>query len=398
MAIESPLSGSTSQSLKDIRESRTRAAISIFLNLLLAVGKAVAGILGSSTALIGDAIHSATDVVASAAAFAGLWIAGKEHPSFPYGLYKAETIATLVISVAIILAGYEVGRSAVLGGHSEPDVAIAFPVAVASLLIALAFGVYQLKQGKRLNSKALEADAKDYLADAMSTGVVVASLCAAWFGLNLDRYAAGVVAVFIFWAGGHLLWQSVMDLMDEAIDRETDRKIIALVEAHPRVEEVERCLSRTAGGRFIVDLDVVLRRVSHDLAHRIAHALESEIIQAFPRVVMARIKTHSSESTRIQRITPVDAYEGQTVMHFSRAPWFLMETIERDKGTIDVRYLKNPYLAAESRRGIHLGGWLLKQKPDQVVVCGEKEGAAVKLLREAGVEILREAVDASSGC
>lgn len=59
------------------------------INLLLASIKGAAGIIGSSSALIADAIHSATDVIASAAACFGLWVADKEHPSFPY--WKAET-------------------------------------------------------------------------------------------------------------------------------------------------------------------------------------------------------------------------------------------------------------------------------------------------------------------
>lgn len=57
----------------------------------------------------------------------GLWLAGKEHPSFPYGLYKAETLATLFTSVAVIIAGYEIARKALLGPETIPDVAVTFP-------------------------------------------------------------------------------------------------------------------------------------------------------------------------------------------------------------------------------------------------------------------------------
>ena len=146
----------------EIKKARKRAALSIVLNLLLSIGKGVAGILGGSSALVGDAIHSATDVVGSAAAYTGLWLADKKHPSFPYGLYKAETIATLVTSVAVIFAGYEVGRRALLGPNILPDVAITLPVALISLVITLSFGFYQLHTGRKLHSKALQADARDY--------------------------------------------------------------------------------------------------------------------------------------------------------------------------------------------------------------------------------------------
>ena len=80
----------------------------------------------------------------------------------------------------------------------------------------LAFGLYQLRSGRRLHSIALEADARDYLADGLSTAVVVVSLIGAYFGFRLDRWAAGAVSAFVFWSGGQLLLRAVRDLMDEA--------------------------------------------------------------------------------------------------------------------------------------------------------------------------------------
>jgi len=280
-----------------IKQAQRRAAFSVFLNLILCVGKGIAGLWGNSASLTGDAIHSATDAVASLAALFGLWLAGKKHPSFPYGLYKAETMATLITAGVIILAGYEIGRQALLGTDQLPDVGLTFPVAMVSLLVSLVFGIYQLRTGRRLHSPALMADARDYLVDSLSTTVVVLSLGGAYFGLHLDRWGAGIVSIFVFWSGGQLLWQAARNLMDEAIERDVERKIIAWVEAHPRVASVEQCLSRKAGGRFIVDLDVVFQLRSLELAHRIGHELEKEIRARFPLVVMVGIRAHFEPKT-----------------------------------------------------------------------------------------------------
>jgi cation diffusion facilitator family transporter len=373
----------------EIKKARKRAAFSIFLNLALSLGKGVAGVIAGSSALLGDAIHSGTDVIASGAAFAGLWLAGRKHPSFPYGLYKAETVATLVTSIAIIIAGYEIGRRALLGPKILPQVSLALPVALGSLFVTVAFGLYQLHQGRRLHSPALIADARDYLADGLSTALVAVSLVGAHFGFYLDQWAAGAVAIFVFWAGGQLLWRALLDLMDEAIDRKTEREIINLVESHPRVEKVERCLSRTAGGRFIVDLDVVLRTHSHERADRISAALESDIRQHFPRVVMARIRAQSHRSEQIRRITPVKRPEGTIEEHLAKAPWFRVEIIDRtSKEIIHQEYVRNPHAQEERKRGFLVGRWLLDLKPDQVILEKEREGTAVALLREAGVEII----------
>ena len=374
----------------EIKRARKRAGVSIFLNLLLSLGKGTAGVMGGSAALIGDAIHSATDVIGSAAAYFGLWVAGKKHPAFPYGLYKAETLATLITSVAVILAGYEIGRQAILGPNLLPDVTLTLPVALASLVLTFSFGLYQLKAGKKLHSKALEADARDYLADALSTLVVVLSLVGAYFGFRLDRWAAGAVALFVFWSGGKLLWRAICDLLDEAIDRDSERQIIGLVSAHPRVKHVERCLSRTAGGRFIIDLDVIFRSHSLEDAHRIAHILEEEITRQFPRVLMASIKAHSHQSEQIHRMTPVKAPEGEVEAHIPLAPWFLLETVDRKSGKVlDQEYIQNPHWKAETKKGSLVGRWMLGFKPDQVVVVKDKnESTATELLREAGVELI----------
>ena len=78
------------KSKQDLLSARHRAAVSIGLNLALAVGKGVAGVAASSTALIGDAIHSATDVVSSITVLAGIKISKRKSKNFPYGLYKVE--------------------------------------------------------------------------------------------------------------------------------------------------------------------------------------------------------------------------------------------------------------------------------------------------------------------
>ncbi len=376
------------KSKQDLRSARHRAAVSIGLNIVLAVGKGVAGVVSSSTALIGDAIHSATDVLASIAAFVGLWVAGREHPSFPYGLYKAETVATLVTSIAVIVAAYEIGRQALFGTERLPDVTIALPVAAVSLVVALLFGLYQARQGKRLNSPALQADARDYLADALSTGVVFIGLLATKFGYPVDRWAAAVVSLFVFRAGSALLVTALKDLLDASIDRETEREIIRMVEQHPRISRVKQCLSRTTGGRFIVDMDVVMHTPSHKIADHVADRLEELIPRKFPLVVMARIRPHYCSDTIVRRLTPVSGPEGTPSSHFVRSPWFLIETIDTAKSkVIKKEFVENEHADAERKKGLLVGNWLLSLKPDEVVIPDGHDGTAAVLLREAGVEI-----------
>lgn len=370
-------------------ESKKRALISIFINLFLAVSKGVAGVLSGSAALIGDAIHSATDVFASMAVFVGIWVAGREHPSFPYGLYKAETVAALATSVAVILAGYEIGRQALFGVPSLPNVKIALPVAGISFVIALGFGLIQLRAGKRLNSPALTADARDYLADSLSTAVVLLSLALVPFGYNIDRLAAGIVSIFVFYAGGQLFVGALKDLLDASIDRETEREIIKFVEEYPRISKVKKCFSRNAGGRFLVDMDVELRTPSHKIADLVADRLEEELLVEFPGLVLARIRPHYAKGEFTRRVTPVKNPEGElSVQHLASSPWFLIETINTESQDVKKRqFIENRYKDAEKKRGMLVGRWLLKLKPDEIV-AEDSESVAMLLLKEAGVDII----------
>ncbi len=376
------------QAQEKITESKRRALVSIGINLLLAIGKGTAGVLSGSTALLGDAINSATDVFSSTGVFVGVWVAGREHPSFPYGLYKAETVAALGTSIAVILAGYEIGRKALFGSPSLPDVAIALPVAAVSLCVSLGFGIIQHRAGKRLSSPALIADAKDYLADSLSTTVVLISLIAVPLGYNVDRIAAGIVSLFVFYAGSQLLIGALKDLLDASIDRATEREIIQFVEEHPRINRVEKCFSRNAGGRFLVDMDVIMHTPSHKIADLVADRLEEELLIKFPGLVLARIRPHYAPGKYMRRVTPVLSPEGEISHHLGKAPWFLVETMTtEDKKVIKRKLVENRYKDVERKKGLLVGRWLLKLKPDELV-AEDTESVALVLLKEAGVEIV----------
>ncbi len=370
-------------------KAKKRALISMALNMFLAFSKGVAGVMSGSAALIGDAIHSTTDVFASTAIFLGIWLAGRKHPSFPYGLYKAETVATLVTAVVVILAGYEIGRQAVLGVPTVPDVRIALPVAAISFVVALSFGLLQLRAGKKLNSPALKADARDYLADSLSTAVVLISLLVVPFGYNIDKIAAGIVSLFVLYAGGQLFITAVKDLLDASIDRETEREIIRFVENYPRISRVKKCYSRNAGGRYLVDMDVELQTPSHKIADRVADSLEIELLEEFPGLVLARIRPHYSPGEFLKRVTPVKSSSGEFSNRFATAPWFLVETMTTKGRVVKKRqFVENRYKDAEKKKGLLVGRWLLKLKPDEVVTY-ERDSVAMELLKDAGVEIVQ---------
>ena len=195
------------------------------------------------------------------------------------------------------------------------------------LFRSLVFGLLQLRAGKKLDSPALQADARDYLADSLSTAVVLISLIVVPFGYNVDRIAAGIVSLFVFYAGCQLFIGAVKDLLDAAIDRETEREIIQYVENYPRISRVKKCFSRKAGGRYLVDLDVILHTPSHKIADLVSDRLEEELLEKFPGLVLARIRPHYAPGEFMKRIIPVESPAGERSQRFATAPWFLVETM-----------------------------------------------------------------------
>jgi hypothetical protein len=262
-------------------------------------------------------------------------------------------------------------------------------VAGVSLLVALGFGLWQYANGKRLGSPALKADGRDYLVDAASTAVVIAGLIGARFGLPLDRWAAGGVSLFVFWAGGSLMLSAIKDLMDRAMDPETRRNLHETVSRHPQVRSVESLVGRMAGGRIIVNLDVLLRTESHELADKVADRLEESILARFPRVVQVHIRTHFGHEKTFRRLTPVSGPDGEADERMGAAPWFKLEEFEPESGRlISASFHKNPHTDVEKKRGLLLGQWLLDFAPDELRVAdSEQESGPAVLLRQAGVRI-----------
>jgi len=195
-------------------------AYSVGINLILAGLKAFLGFLSGSVALIADAIHSSTDVISSVTVLAGIKISKRKSKHFPYGLYKVENFVSLFSSVFIFVAGYKIVYT-VFFDH-QPLNTQYLPYAMVGVLLTMAitftFSHYELRQGRELNSPSLIADAEHVRTDMFSSSVILFGLVGGWFGLNLDRIAAILVAVLVFKAGLSILVDALRVLLDASID------------------------------------------------------------------------------------------------------------------------------------------------------------------------------------
>jgi cation diffusion facilitator family transporter len=190
----------STQLMSDDRDNGTPSAERVALYslpvnlLLLGLNLAMAAYSGS-LALMAETAHNLAGLAASATVWIGLTLSQRKSHAFPYGLYKVEHVAAIVVEFFIFLIAYENAKEALLESDREVVMhpAILLGVAIAALVPWL-FSRYELRITRAVNSPSLMADAKEFQAHVLSSGVVFASLVGQWIGWPLDRPAALVIA------------------------------------------------------------------------------------------------------------------------------------------------------------------------------------------------------------
>lgn len=181
-------------------------AVGIALNILLFAGKIIAGTISGSVAVTADAFNNLSDAGSSIISLIGFRLASqKPDPHHPFGHGRFEYIASLIISIIIVLMGFELGKSSfekIVAPQAVEYSAVTFAVLGASVLVKLYMFFYNNSVGKKIDSATMRATAMDSISDAVSTGAVLISAVIAMFtNLALDGWMGLVVAAFIMVTG-----------------------------------------------------------------------------------------------------------------------------------------------------------------------------------------------------
>ena len=261
----------------------------LFLNLAVALIKIVLGYSTGAVSIISDGFHSLTDTASNVVALIGVSIA-RQPPdaNHPYGHRKYETIASLGILVFLVVVLIEVLTAAtdrfVNGG--SPRV---FPEGIAvmtfTLIVNLWVVSYEVREGRRLQSEVLHADAKHTRSDVLTTGAVLGALLGVWFGYPLlDPMAALLVAGFI----GHACWSIAQEasriLADEIVIPEA--QVREVVQSVPEVLGCEKIRTRGSADYAFLDLHLWLNgNTSLQEAHATSHVVKDKLMTKFPQLV-----------------------------------------------------------------------------------------------------------------
>ena len=204
----------------------------ICLNILLFLGKFIAGTVSGSIAITADAFNNLSDAGSSVVTLIGFRLAGqKPDRHHPFGHGRMEYLSGLAVSVVILLMGLELGKTSLEKILSPAPVEL--PV---SILVKGWMYLFNRKLSKKLHSAAMQATAADSLSDMVSTGVVLlGSLAGHFFNIQPDGWLGMLVAVFILYTGYNAMKETIDPLLGRAPDPELVARIRRLTLAPPEI-------------------------------------------------------------------------------------------------------------------------------------------------------------------
>lgn len=253
------------------------------INLIVLIAKLIVGLVTGSLAILGDAIHSLTDVVNNIFSWFVIRISSAppdiEHP---YGHRKFETLAVFFLASLLTVLAFELALHAIRKEEVEiVDSAWGLAVMLAVLMVNISLAAWQRMWAKRLQSDILQADASHTFADVSTTVVVIVGWQLSAMGyVWLDRVCALAVSGLIFWLAYGLYKRAFPVLLDGfSLDPELLSSAIHDVEG---VLQVYRIRSRWIGDEKSVDLVIsVDPTISTTDSHIIANNVESLIADVF---------------------------------------------------------------------------------------------------------------------
>ena len=280
-------SASKEQSREEVAGVRRVAFAGAAVNLLIAGAKFAGGVAFSSQALLADAVHSLSDLVTDAALVLGVrfWVSPADD-DHPYGHGKIEAVVTAFIGLMVAGVAVKIcwnGACSLLrGGTAAPD-ALAFLVALVSVVAKEGLYRWTHAVAKRLNSPATEANAWHHRSDAISSIPVAVAVAIAHFFPSLtwiDAAGAVLVGVFILHVAWKIAKPAFMELTDATCGVTAD-EVERIARAVPGVRRVHKVRIRRYGGSFQCDMHVqVARDITISQGHAIGHEVKAAVIAA----------------------------------------------------------------------------------------------------------------------
>ncbi len=262
--------------------------IGIGLNLLLCIGKFTAGAVTGAISVMADAFNNLMDAASSVVTMIGFRLASqKPDDDHPFGHGRAEYLAGLIVSMLILLVGFELGKSSIEKILHPEDVSFSILTAVIlGLSICVKLWMFRFNRvlSRKINSAALAATSIDSLSDAIATTVIFIGLLVGHFtGLHIDGWLGVAVAIFILRAG----FSSIKDTLDPLLGQAPDPALVKQVQdtvlSHSEIVGVHDLIIHDYGpGRRMLSLHAEIPADADIMeAHDVIDRIERELKRSF---------------------------------------------------------------------------------------------------------------------
>ncbi len=335
---------------------------------LLAVAKLLVGYFFNSIALLADGIHSFADLLPISITFFALKVAQrKPNEKFPYGYYKAETIASFVVAIFILFLGIEMlyeGISSIFNFEMMGSIYLPMAVALVSALVSYFLYKYEYSVGKKINSKALMLDGKEKRIDIFASLLVFVAIVSQFYGINyVSGVVASIIAIFILHIGWEGFVDSVLVLLDAWMDEEKLEKIKKSMEID-NIKIVDLKL-RKAGPYIFGDTIIeVPAQLSAAQLESIKNRIINRAKKYEPQIIDITVEPKVAE--RKNRVIAIPLENGKFSKKFGRAKKFAIFYV-KNGNIVQKKILNNPEWKRKVRAGLHTAKFLMKHKVTDVI-------------------------------
>lgn len=286
--------------------------VGIFLNVVLFAGKFLAGTLSGAISITADAFNNLSDAGSSFITMIGFKLAGqKPDAEHPFGHGRMEYLSGIAVSVIIILMAWELLKNSIakILNPSLPEFSLLIVIIlVASIVVKLYMAFYNSGIGKKIDSAAMAATAKDSLSDSIATGVVlVSAFVGYYFKIPIDGYCGLLVALMILWAGISAMKETIGPLLGQAPEQEFVDEIEKIVFSYDKIIGIHDLVVHDYGpGRLMISLHAEVPYKEdilemHDIIDRIEFDLRG-MLNCEPVIHMDPIVTDDEDTNRWKEI------------------------------------------------------------------------------------------------
>ena len=279
------------------------SVLSIAANIVLAALKLLAGTIAHSGAMISDAVHSASDVFSTFVVIGGVKMAGKaEDSDHPYGHDRLESVAAIILAIALAITGAGIGIAAVKNIINAKELvipgALALAAAVISIIVKEAMYWYTRNGAKRIKSDALMADAWHHRSDALSSVGSFIGIGGAMLGYPiLDPLASFIICIFILKASIDIFKEAINKMVDKSCDKEVEALMKKMVLSHEDIVSLDLIRTRMFGSKVYVEIEFSADgNMTLYEAHAIAEHIHEEMEEKFPDVKHCMVHVNPIES------------------------------------------------------------------------------------------------------